>query len=118
MRWKYIKIALIGAVLGFFGQLLCDLFLPGMDFITNRMSNQPRSVIAQYWQLRSDSMARAGDRSFFMKAEPIVAQGVALCWMARRSGIAFRTAVITSLLLVAIAQGLDYIKRDRKSKRS
>lgn len=115
MRWKYIKIALLGAVLGLFGQMLADFFIPSYGFSDTGPENRKKTSLFQLLcEIHFDgSETRPYSETFLSKAEPLIAQGIALCWIARRSDVAFRTAAISALLLVAIVQTIEHFRRKK-----
>lgn len=115
MRWKYLKIALIGAVLDLFGQMLADFFIPSIGFEPAKPGEKKAlSVFQLLCVLHEDEdETRPYNETFMSKADPLLYQAVALCWIARRSDGAFRTAAISALLLVAIVQSIEHLKRNK-----
>lgn len=113
MRWKYIKIALLGAVLGFFGQMLCDFFMPTNGFEPEKPGEKrAQSAFQMLCMLHEDEdETRPYNETFMSKADPLIFQVIALCWIAKRSEVALRTSAISALLLVAIVRTVEHLKR-------
>jgi hypothetical protein len=112
LRWKYLKIALIGALLGFLGQFLFDFFTPNID-VDYHGHRQKDSAFQIFCSMHGNSKLCAEDQNLVMQCIPLFFQALTLIWLSESSEGALRTAAISALLLVAIVQSIEHLKRNK-----
>jgi len=110
MRWRYIKVTLIGALLGFAGQFMTDFFCWNA-FCVGKTSQQI---------LSSGFVDRAlaecyHSQNLQPQAHLLIYQLMTLRWLSDRGEIAGRTAAVAALLGASAVLATDQIRQARKA---